>query len=220
MFPKKKCFSTNEEEAKQSKKVYFDPKIALHSLHLSKLQQSLQLNFKELFGCGQHFWHSKEGSVEKNRVLIRCTLGLTCIIINGLTDLSSDNPQSQVQWSFLLLLGYQHERSFPSQLGSKGSLFCCFAIITTHYNYNTEGLRYPSWNFLVQSSHNFTLQARLQIRALDSDLNSTGKFLFHSSFVFYIPLRLLYSANHSPLSQKLKGFFALNTVSLFFLVCM
>ena len=103
----KKEMLFNEQMKKQSKAKKFTlTQKLLHSFHLSKLQQSLQLNFKELFGCGQHFWHSKEGSVEKNRVMIRCTLGLTCIIINGLTDLSSDNPQSQVQWSFLLLLGY------------------------------------------------------------------------------------------------------------------
>ena len=71
MFPKKKC----SFQRSSSKKVYFDPKIALHSFHLSKLQQSLQLNFKEQFlGVDNTFTISKEGSVE-NRVMIRCTQG-------------------------------------------------------------------------------------------------------------------------------------------------
>ena len=123
------------------------------------------------------FTISKVGSVE-NRVMIRCTQGyLLCVIINGLTDLSSDNPQLEVQWSFLLVLAW------------KGSLFCCLttAIITTHYNYNTtteqsRGIKISLMEFL---SSEF-IQFHFVGQASDSDLNSTEVSLSFFLHLFYM----------------------------------
>ena len=140
----------------------------------SRVYNSISKNF---LGVDNTFTISKEGSVE-NRVMIRCTQGyLLCVIINGLTDLSSDNPQLEVQWSFLLVLAW------------KGSLFCCLttAIITTHYNYNTtteqsRGIKISLMEFL---SSEF-IQFHFVGQASDSDLNSTEVSLSFFLHLFYM----------------------------------